>query len=551
MNTLLAVVLSSVVAVQSPQNPQTGEQPKPLGKISGVVTRRDTKQPIENVTIRLVRWEGGLGQPYPAKATDANGRFTFDGLVAGGYGLSFSAERFVSLQYGQATPEETPKRVELKESQHFENAGISLPPTTAIEGQLLDEFGDPAPGIVVQPAQVAFLAGKRRLMPAGSGSMPSRPTDDLGRFRIFNMPPGDYYLVAVAGPFAGPNDPPGFALTYFPGTVVPMEAKPVRLELGKDLSGLVFRLSPAPTATISGVVTDESGKPVSASLRFLATIDDDVRSLIMASVGLGADGAFTFRNVAPGTYVIQAYGRVVGPGNLGAQPFGFLQVRVSDTGEDVTGLQLKIPPGPSARGRILFEGDAPLPRRVLVQPNPVSFVSAPVGGGPANSTVREDWTFEVVNMSGLRMMRATTSPAGWLLKKVTLNGLDITDQPIDFRNGDVNGIEILLSSRGPVLEGTVTDAGKPAPDCTIVVFASDATKWAFPSRYFSQVRPDPKGWFQIGGLPPGDYLAVALPTVRGTDWQDPEFLKQHLGAATHFSLVEGSTQTITLKVYRR
>ena len=59
MSTLMAIVLSSVVAAQ---NPQTIEQPKPMGKISGVVTRADTRRPIENATIRLIRWEGGLGQ---------------------------------------------------------------------------------------------------------------------------------------------------------------------------------------------------------------------------------------------------------------------------------------------------------------------------------------------------------------------------------------------------------------------------------------------------------------------------------------------------------
>lgn len=550
MNALWAIVLASVVAAQNPA--QVVEQPKPLGKISGLVTRRDTNAPLENVAIRLIRWEGGLGQQIPAKATGADGRFVFEGLQAGSYSLYFSAERFVSLQYGQETPEETEKRVDLKDAQHFANADMSLPPTTAIEGQLLDEFGDPAPGIVVQPAQVQFVAGARRLMPAGSGATPSRPTDDQGRFRIYNMPPGEFYLVAVAGPFAGASDPSGFALTYFPGTVLPMEAKPVRVELGKDVSGIVFRLSPTTTATISGVVTHD-GKPVAASLRFLATVNGDVRSLIMADSVAGPDGAFRFRNVAPGTYVLQAYARVAapGPGNLAAQTFGYLTVNVPEGGGDITGLELTIPPGPSARGRILFEGNAPLPRRVIVSPTPVNFASAPVGGGPSNSVTREDWTFEVVNMSGLRQVRASTSPAGWLLKKVTLNGLDVTDQPIDFTKGDVDGIEITLSSAGPVLDGSVTDAGKPAPNCTVVVFASDATKWGYPSRYFAQVRPGPEGKFSISGLPPGSYLALALPTVRGTDWQDPEFLKQHLGVATHTSLVEGGSQTISLQVYRR
>ena len=113
----------------------------------------------------------------PTKATDANGRFLFEGLTAGSYSLMFAAERFVSLQFGQATPQETERRVELKDGEHFDKADISLPPTTAIEGRLLDEFGDPVPGIRVQPALVQFIAGKRRLVPAGSGSMPPpRPT---------------------------------------------------------------------------------------------------------------------------------------------------------------------------------------------------------------------------------------------------------------------------------------------------------------------------------------------------------------------------------------
>lgn len=550
MSALWAIVLSSIVAVQTPT--QVVDQPKPLGKISGVVTRRDTGVPIENVTIRLVRWEGGLGQQIPAKATGTDGRFLFEGLQPGSYSLTFSAERFVTLSYGQDTPQETEKRVELKDAQHFQEADVSLPPTTAIEGQLLDEFGDPAPGIVVQPAQVQFLAGARRLMPAGSGATPSRPTDDQGRFRIYNMPPGDYYLVAVAGPFAGPDDPSGFALTYFPGTVVPMEARPVHLELGKDLSGVVFRLAPTTTKTIAGVVTFD-GKPAAASLRFLATSDGDVRSLMMANAAAGPDGAFRFRNVAPGTYVLQAHARQAtpGPGNLNAQPFGYLTVQVPETGGDITGLELKIPPGPSARGRIVFEGDAPPPRRVIVSPTPVNFVSAPVAGGPPNSVTREDWTFEVLNMSGLRQIRASTSPGGWLLKKVTLNGVDVTDQPIDFSKGDVDGIEITLTSRGPVLTGAVTDAGKPAANCTVVVFSTDSTKWGYPSRYFSQVRPDPQGRFTLTSLPAGDYLVLALPTVQGTDWQDPQFLKPHLGVATHVSLVEGGSQAIALQVYRR
>ena len=97
----------------------------------------------------------------------------------------------------------------------------------------------------------------------------------------------------------------------------------------------------------------------------------------------------------------------------------------------------------------------------------------------------------------------------------------------------------------------MTDADKPASDYSVIVFADEPSKWAFPSRYFGQGRPGQQGNFTIHGLPPGNYFAVALPPVQGTDWQDPEFLQQYISVATRVSLVEGETKTVSLKLIRR
>jgi 5-hydroxyisourate hydrolase-like protein (transthyretin family) len=548
MSLNLAVLALSLVAAT--QNAQATPPPAGTAKLSGLVTRSDTNQPLANVTVRLIRWDGGLGQQIPTTRTQSDGRFIFEGLREGEYTLTFSAEAFVTLEFGQRSPLDGIRRIQLQEAEHFAKADIALPPTTGIEGRLLDEFGDPAPGITVQVARVQYAAGKRRLMPI-TGAAASRPTDDLGQFRVFNLPPGDYYLMALAGPFAGPDDPSGFAVTYFPGTRVPTEAKAVHLEVGQGASGIVFPLIPAPMSTVSGVLTDAAGKPIPGEAMFLQTSGDDVRSLIMGRIPAGPDGAFTFRNVAPGTYVIQAYGRPVGGGNLGRAPFGSLPLTVSG-GRDLTNLAVKVT-GATARGKIILDGDAPspAPNRVLVSPSPINFASAPVGGGPPNSVTHDDWTFEVSNMSGIRTMRVIVGARQWFLKKVMLGGKDITDEPIDFRNGDVDGLEVTLTSRGPTLAGTVTDSDKPTTDCSVIVFADDPGKWAFPSRYFAQDRPVQQGTFRIQGLPPGNYFAVALPTVQGTDWQDPEFLQQHLGVATRVTLAEAETKTISLKLIRR
>ena len=256
------------------------------------------------------------------------------------------------------------------------------------------------------------------------------------------------------------------------------------------------------------------------------------------------------RNIAPGSYVIQAFGQPAGGGNLGRAPFASWPLTLSGSSE-ITDLRVKVTPGATARGTIVFDGDAafPVAKQVFVSAIPTNFASAPAVGGPPNSVIRDDWTFELNNMSGMRTVNVVAS-AAWTLKRVTRDGRDISDEPVDFRGGDINGLEITLTSRGPTLTGSVTDNGKPAADSSVIVFAEDPTKWTYPSRYFSQARPSPTGSFTIRGLPPGGYLVLALPGVQGGDWQDPEFLQRHSGLATRVTLTEGSTATTVLKVIR-
>lgn len=542
---IAAIALTLVVPLQTSQTPVL---PAPTGKISGVVMRGDTNRPLPDVTIRLVRWEGGLGQPVPATRTDADGRFTVEALQAGEYGLTFSADTFVSLEWGQKRPGETARRVQLVDGQHFDRADITLPRTAAIEGRLLDEFGDPVPGLTVQAAQVQFAAGKNRLMMV---NQQSRPTDDLGQFRIFNLPPSEYYLVALSGQFAGPDEAAGFAVTYFPGTAVPMDAKPVSVGVGQDVTGVVFQMAPAEMATVSGVATDEMGKPIQAMIVLVPTSGGDVRSMVMARLQSGLDGSFVIRNVPAGSYALQGFGRPVGNSTSpGMQPFGALQVTVDG---DVPNLALKIAPGATLRGRIVLEGGAtpPVPARVRIFPTPTNFATAPVGGGPPESVTAEDWTFEVKNMTGIRAIRMPAGAPGWILKSVVRDGKDISDQPIDFRDGDVNGVEITLTSNIASVTGQVTDAGSPVAECVVLLFAEDATKWAFPSRFMTAARPDAKGAFTVSGLLPGDYLALAVPPMQGQDWQNPLMLESYRGLATSVSVVEGGKANVALRLIRR
>ncbi len=545
VNTCGALALVLVALVQSPQPPAP---PTGTGKISGIVTRGDSKQPLDGAMVRVVRWEGGLGRQFPPSQSQADGRFVFENLPAGEYAVTFSATGFVTLEWGQVRPQEPPRRVDLAEGQHATNVNMTLPRTGAIEGRVLDEFGDPAPGLTVQAARVQYAAGKHRLMPIASTQ--NVPTDDLGQFRLFNLPPGDYYLVALSGPFAGPDGAAGFALTYFPGTAVPMDAQVVTVDVGQDITGVTMQMSPARTATISGVTTDENGTPIQASVMLIPTSGGDVRAAIMARGESDPAGRFVFRNVASGTYAIQGFGRPVGGGNLGRAPFGALQVTVDG---DLSNLAVKIAPGATLRGRVVFEGPAPQPApdRVRVVPAPINFATGPLGGGPPDTVTNADWTFETRNMTGTRVISVTAGAVGWRLKSVVRGSKDITDHPVDFGEGDVNDVEITMTSLHATVTGSVTDAGEPIGECLVVIFADDLAKWTFPSRFISAVRPNATGVFTASGLPSGDYLVIAVPLLAGQEWQDPAVLERYRAHATKVSVFEGGSATASLQLVRR
>jgi hypothetical protein len=320
---------------------------------------------------------------------------------------------------------------------------------------------------------------------------------------------------------------------------------PVSVTL-QDVSDITFQMVPATMSTLSGVITDESNKSIQAMIALVPTTDGDVRAESLVRSQSNPDGTFAIRNVPPGSYALQAFG----PNRSPSSPtFGALQLTVEGSLAD---LVVKTAPGVTLRGRIIFEGATPPPdpSKVRVIPAPVNFATGPVGGTPSVSVTNSDWTFEVKNMTGSRAITVPVGAEGWKLKSVLRDGKDITDQPIDFRDVDVT-VEITLTSTLSTVTGIVTDGNKPMADCQVIVFSDDATKWAFPSRHVMSGRTDTKGIFTVSGLPPGNYLAIALPPRQGQNAQDPVALEQYRGLATSLTIHEGTQTTVALRVVRR
>jgi hypothetical protein len=150
---------------------------------------------------------------------------------------------------------------------------------------------------------------------------------------------------------------------------------------------------------------------------------------------------------------------------------------------------------------------------------------------------------------GPARLRATV-PDGWAIKSILFDGRDVGDTPFDVRGGeDLAGVQVILTDRVTSVSGRFADdKGAPVTDGTVIVFAEDAQKWSEDSRYVAAARPDQKGEYRIRGLPPGDYLAVALTYVEEGMWNDPEFLEPLRASAEKVRLQEAGTMTLSLKL---
>ena len=139
---------------------------------------------------------------------------------------------------------------------------------------------------------------------------------------------------------------------------------------------------------------------------------------------------------------------------------------------------------------------------------------------------------------------------GWSLQSAVAKGREILDFPLDVApNDEITDVVVTFSDAQQEVSGSLQDpSGRPAPDYTIIVFASDNRYWTSPTRRIRSTRPGTDGRFSVAGLPPGEYLMAAVADVAPADVNDPAFLEQLVGASFKFTLAEGEKKSQDLRI---
>ena len=223
-------------------------------------------------------------------------------------------------------------------------------------------------------------------------------------------------------------------------------------------------------------------------------------------------------------------------------------------GVDVDNIVLATSSGWSASGQITDEnGAAPtLARdRIRIAGRPLSGDTDPrmAAGGVDNGRVKDDWTFAVGGVFGPARIRVTLLD-GWMVKAILRDGRDVADTTFNLKSGEeLSGLQVIVTNKVTSVTGQLTDdKGAPLADGTVIVFAADSEKWAEDSRFVRSARPDQQGQYQIKGLPPGEYLAIAVDYVQEGMWNDPEYLESIRRYGQKVTLADGASQPISLKI---
>jgi hypothetical protein len=515
--------------------------------VKGRVTRADTGEPLPRTIISLLLSDSRAGaldpdtlnpKPpvLPEAITDDLGRFELTELPPGSYTLTAARTGFVTLSYGQRSAFSAARPIEARAGQIVDGIDVALPRGAVLTGQLFDQEGQPAAGGEVQLYRRQIIQGRVRLVQT---KVEIDLADDRGLFRLYGVPNGSYVLAARPGSATGAGITNVFNLglpTFYPGTAVTSDARPIVITTAEETPNVSFALLATRSSTLTLTVTNADGTPAAGKnvqVMMLSEISGGF------GVGVSPDGKYRKTSSQIGRYTIDVEDR---------KNDAFARTEVVLDGTDLE-VPIVLVPGHVLRGRVSFAAGKPpagfTPRMVqgsLMYPGGQS--SWPRSRLYANN----DWTFEIKGLGGaLRLDPLIQNPAV-VVNSIRVGGKESIDGILDFSRGDITDVEIVLSDRFTEVAGRVrTKDGLPAPDATVVIFPEEPTRWEI-ERFITAVRAESNGAFSRRGLPPGRYLAVAVDYLESGTELDPDTLQRLKANATPVTLVENERKALDLSV---
>jgi hypothetical protein len=369
----------------------------------------------------------------------------------------------------------------------FAQRGGAEPNRGIVTGQIQTRDGAPATAVRVS----AIVAPPPSARPEEGIQYYEAPppvssviSDAQGRFRLANIPPGRYFIVAgILG-----------QATYYPGKPEQAQATIVMVTAGTNMP-IDFKLAFALGGRVSGHVTPPAG----ADAHELAVLSGIRLDEVLESP-VKPDGTFEFGHLPKGTYLL----------NIAPTPPGMGAMAFELGDQDITSLQFVRPPVHTVSGRVVVP-NGPLPTALLAFSTATTYEPA---------AINPDGTFSVKLQSARHRAELGGMPVGYSIGSVHIGSRDVTNG-FDVANADVSGVVITVATppRLPHVRGKVT--GLP-PDRA----ATTKVQMTGPIVSVLEVAVQPDGSFDFPAVTPGHYelRVVGTPQIAPlsvvVDWND-------------------------------
>jgi hypothetical protein len=243
-------------------------------------------------------------QLYPFE-TRSDGSFSATKLPAGDYYVSVAYPGYLSPEYAftekeleQPTPEirqhiaEVVPTVSVAASKSSA-VSVMIHRGGVISGTLRYEDGSPVPDIEVVALQRTSAGSWAAARKAASNNIlfENGGTDDLGRFRIRGLAPGEYTLKVDR------------ITVYYGDSFFEQDAKPIKLRDGEESSGADITIRLSKLHSIAGSLVNVSGQPINSGHIVLFTVPGNVK--IASSVVDEDDATFHIDLVPEGSYKLR------------------------------------------------------------------------------------------------------------------------------------------------------------------------------------------------------------------------------------------------------
>jgi carboxypeptidase family protein len=539
------LINATVTAAQTQDYPPLSKSM--LGQISGRVSRSDTGEPLPKAQVELYPANPNTAEaagPERIVRTGTDGTFVFPDLPAGTYGISVSRNGF--SEFPPQQEDHGNQFITLKPGEKLEGLLLRLHPTGAIAGHVSDEDGEAVQGLEVFALRVNFQPGGRKQVSAFAQAV----TDDLGNFRLPNLPPGSYYVSAggliqhpmgAVGLKQSPTGGVQYRNTFYPGTSSLDEAQVLRVGPELTTNDIRFTVPTERNYTITGkVLTGVGGPKLKDAEVSCKSVDAGAYTFGSAgeTVQMEPDRSFKFSSLPPGNYTLS-----VSTVNAGvANELGFASIRVMDSNVHA---DIELGRAAEVHGTVdTSQGVSLAGKRITLEIFASGFYLLHESPG-----IDPDGRFAVTNIAPGEFIFTVSDAHGEesaYVKKAICDGRDYASREFTLAVGTVLDCDVTLAGDTGTVHGKVTDGENPAPGLVVVLVPESMQLRRIP-RYTLTAHTDVTGQYKIAGVIPGDYLMFAEPPNADHGYFSLDFPERHTDIAAHVSVDPTTTQAVNLR----